>query len=359
MMTKIWKFLKISVLISFLFIFSALANGIEKITVGVDKNYYKVFIKLSHPTKIRVVKDLKRDLLALEFNNKSVFSKSFYSVLIQGSRNLITILVKNPKLDLSRAVVREIYDSVYVFIPFRREFAKYTVVIDPGHGGKDSGAVYRGVKEKNINFAIAEKLYALLSRDGRFRVYMTRMGDYFVSLGDRQKFAAKVGADLFISIHANAAPRNPDARGVEFFILSNKGKYQKYVELYRHPEEAMEFFSPIVVKNSSLRKKLIKSTLQITQDEGEEVAEMLCDEWRKYMSKYIPCHGIYERAFAVLKVPGVPTVLVETGFMTNRKDLAYLTSSYYQWKIAESLYMGILDYFNLKPPDWIKEKLKN
>jgi N-acetylmuramoyl-L-alanine amidase len=262
-------------------------------------------------------------------------------------------------LDVGGAIVRRLGSNLYIFIPFKGKHYKYTVVIDPGHGGKDTGAIYYGVEEKKINLSIAKKLYALLRRDGRFNVYMTRYDDRYVPLGERQIIAAKAGADLFISIHANAAPKNPRAKGVEFYILSDRGIYQKFLELSKDPKKALNFFSWSVVKNRSLRSKVIKSTLQITRDEGEELAEFLCYEWGKITSKYIPCNGIYERAFAVLKVPGVPTVLVETGFMTNREELKKLTNSFVQWKIAESLYLGILDYFNLKPPDWIKEKLKN
>ena len=348
---RIWKFLTISIWINLLFLtLSVFANGIERITVSVDKNYYKVFITLTHPTGLKVFKDTKRDLLVLKLNNHERFSKDYYSVIIKGDRGLITLLVKNPKLDVSRAVVKERYRNVYIFIPFKKRFSKYVVVIDPGHGGKDSGAVYYGVKEKELNLAVAKKLYTLLVKDGRFKVYLTRKGDYFVSLASRQKFAAKVGADLFISIHANAAPRNPKARGVEFYILSDKGKLQKFEDLDNHPEEAKDFFSESIVKNRLLRRGVLKTTLEITQDEGEELAQMLCESWLRTLGETIPCHGIYKRAFAVLKVPGIPTVLVEVGFMTNRRELELLKNPRVQWEIAKALYRGILEYFNLKPP---------
>jgi len=358
MTTRIWNILKTSLLISLLFSLITFGGGVERISVAVDKNYYKIFIKLSSPSVVRVTKDPKRDLIAVELRNDKEFSKSFYSVVVKGSKNLVTILVKNPNLDTSRASVRVSGRGVFVFIPFKGKFSKYVVVIDPGHGGKDGGATYYGVKEKEINLAIAKKLYALLKRDGRFEVYMTRYDDRFVSLTDRQLIAAKVGADLFLSIHSNAAPRKPSATGVKFYILSDEGIAQKFLDLARNPQKALNFFSRSVVWNRSVRYKVIKSSLEITRDQGEELAEFLCSEWQKLVSRYIPCNGIYERAFAVLKVPGVPSVLVETGFMTNKRELEKLKDSFVQWKIAESLYLGILDYFNLQPPDWIKDKVE-
>jgi N-acetylmuramoyl-L-alanine amidase len=351
---KLLRTLKTLLLINFfLLTFTVFANGVERITVGVDRNYYKLFLVLSKPEWVKVIKDTKRDLIVLKLRNSVRFFKSLWSVSIKGDRGLITVLVKNPKLSVVDAKVITRGRFVYIFIPFKRKFAKFVVVIDPGHGGKDPGAIYGGYREKWINLAIAKKLYRYLKADGRFKVYMTRYGDRFVSLAGRQKFAAKVKADLFISIHANADPKNPSARGVEFFVLSDRGKLQKLRDLSSHPGAAMDFFSKELVYNRSLREKVIKSTLEITQDEGEELAQLLCEEWKERLGRYIPCRGIYRRAFAVLKVPGIPTVLVEVGFMSNGRDLKFITSPRFQWSIAKTLYLGILDFFDLKPPKGI------
>jgi len=268
---------------------------------------------------------------------------------VVGERNLITIFVRNPQLSTAKAKVVRKYRTLVVLIPFKhRKFFKYTVVIDPGHGGRDSGATYFGVKEKEINFAVALKLYKLLKEDGRFKVYLTRKGDYFVSLTHRQKFTAQVGADLFISIHANANPYKPYKRGAEFYVLSEKGKYQKFVDLATHPSHALHFLDEDMVRDYAVRKKVLKTTLEFTQEEGEEFAKIARRYWCKYLERFIPCGGIYKRSFAVLKVPGVPTVLVEIGYMSHRGELNLLTNSRYQWSIAKTLYRAILDYFNLK-----------
>ncbi len=337
--------------ISFLlFSFSLFALRIEKLKVSHDRNFYRIYITLSGKTFFKVAKDLKHDLLAIKLPLEGKFEADYYSVLVRASGNVITVKVKNPKLDLARAWVSKRYRTLIVVIPFKKKGGKYVVVVDPGHGGHDSGATYYGIKEKEINLDVAKKLAAYLKKDGRFTVYLTRSGDYFVSLADRQKFTAKVGADLFISIHANANPYKKWVRGVEFYVLSDKGVYKKFKDLAADPKEAAAFLSWSIVKDRTLRKGVLKNTLSITQDEGEDLAEALREAWCRNLKNLIPCRGIYHRNFAVLKVPGVPTVLVEVGYMTNYTDLRILTNSYYRWLIARTLYFGILDYLHLSPP---------
>ena len=325
------------------------ANGIRRISVSVDKHYYRIFIELSRPEKILFLKDPKRDLIVLKLNNTSVFKKEYYSVIVKGDRGIITILVKNPRLNTAGAWASETGNLVKLFIPLKNKKSLFVVVIDPGHGGKDSGATYYGYSEKWINLAIAKKLYELLLKDPRIKPYLTRRGDYFISLASRQKYTAKVGADLFISIHANANPHNPLRSGAELYILSDRGIYRKWLDIALHPEEAKKFFSPYIASNKHLRSKVAKNTLEITQDEGEDFANILKHYWCKYLGTELPCLGIFKRNFAVLKVPGVPTVLVEVGYMTNKHDLKLITNDKFQWKIAKTIYRTILDYFGLKP----------
>jgi N-acetylmuramoyl-L-alanine amidase len=349
-----WRFLTIFLTISFLFSLT-FAQKVRKIFIHTDRYYYRITLTFDGKPWFKFFKDPKRDILTLKTENTYRFDKTYYSVRIVGEKNLITFFVRNPKLDIARAKVIRKYRSLVVLIPFKHtKNVKYVIVIDPGHGGKDSGAHYYGVMEKNINLAVAKKLYYYLVRDGRFKVYLTRKGDYFIPLGERQKFTAKVGADLFISIHANANPYHKWKRGVEFYVLSDKGIYRKWIDLAVHPREARQFIDDDMVKDRYVRKKVLKTALEFTQDEGEELAESLRREWCRYLSQYIPCGGIYKRSFAVLKVPGVPTVLVELGYMTNKRDLKYLTDSRFEWSIAKTLYFGILDYLNLSRPKDIR-----
>lgn len=353
---RIWKVLTLLLAISLLSL-TAFAQKVRKISVSVDRNYYRIFLTFDGKPWYRLYKDPKRDIITLKLENSYRFSKEYYSVRIEGEKNLITIFVRNPKLDTSGVRVVRKSRTLVVLIPVKhRKPAKYVVVIDPGHGGKDPGARHRGVEEKDINLSVAKKLYYYLSRDPRFKVYMTRKGDYFVSLEERQKFTAKVGADLFISIHSNANPYKPYKRGAEFYVLSDRGIYKKWEDLAVHPQEAKNFLDSQMVRDRVVRKKVLKTSLEFTQEEGEELAKELREEWCRYLARYIPCGGIYKRSFAVLKVPGVPTVLVELGYMTNGRDMRYLTSERFRWSAAHALYLGILDYLNLSPPKGGKGK---
>ena len=329
---------------------TSFAQHVVKLSVGVDRNYYKIFLTFNGKPRFKLYKDPKRDIITLKLENSHRFKREFYSVIIVGEKNLITIFVRNPKLITARAFAVRKYRTLIVYIPIKRDKpAKYVVVIDPGHGGKDSGACYFGVDEKNITLSIAKKLYQLLKEDGRFKVYLTRKGDYYISLAERQKFTAKVGADLFISIHANANPYNKSRRGAEFYVLSDSGKYKKFVDLAVHPERAKEFLASQMVRDKTVRKKVLKTALEFTQEEGQEFAKILRHHWCKNLGRTIPCGGIYKRSFAVLKVPSVPTILVEVGYMTNLYELKKLTSERYQWRIALTIYRAVLDYFNLSP----------
>jgi len=338
-------------LINLFLVFLTFSNNLQKVRVYTDRNFYKLYLIFSSQIDLqKFVKDTKHDLLAVKIPFKNRYEAEYYSVLLKASNGVITLKVKNPKLDLQRVWYIKEYRTLVIVIPFRKEGGKYTVVIDPGHGGKDSGAHYYGVNEKDINLSIAKKLSTYLREDGRFKVFLTRKGDYFIPLAERQKFTSKVGADLFISIHANANPYNPHLRGVEFYILSDKGIYRKFIDLAVHPQKAKEFLNREIAKDGKLRREVVKKSLEITQEEGEDLAKSLQREWCSYLAKYIPCHGIFKRNFAVLKVPGVPTVLVEVGYMTNRRELRLITSDHYQWLIASTLYLGILDYLHLSVP---------
>ena len=339
-----------TLLFNLLLVSLVFSNTLQKVSVYTDKNFYRIYLTFSSKVSLKkFVKDTKHDIIALKIPFSNSYEAAYYSVLLKASGGVITLKVKNPKLNISRSWYKKSSKTVVIYIPLRKKGGKYTIVIDPGHGGKDTGALYYGIAEKNINLNVAKKLYAYLQKDGRFRVYLTRKGDYYVTLADRQKFTAKVGADLFISIHANANPYKPWVHGVEFYILSDKGIYRKFVDLAVHPEKAKNFLDGDIVRDRKLRKEVLKKSLEITQEEGEELAQSLKEAWCRYMAKYIPCRGIYRRNFAVLKVPGVPTVLVEIGYMSNRRELSLLTSNFYQWLIAYTLYMGILDYLHLSP----------
>ncbi len=344
---KIWKISILLLTINLLFN-SAFAEKIKNIWVSHDKRFYKIFLLLDRRIHYKplLFSDIKRHTLVVNIPNDTKFYKDFYSVAVIGETNTIVILCKNPKLSLKATKVYLHKRLIEIKIPFKyTKTKKYVIVIDPGHGGKDPGAIYYGVKEKDINLAVARDLYSLLSKDKRFKVYLTRKGDYFVSLKERQIFTSKVGADLFISIHTNADPEAPYRHGSSFYILSSRGAESKLKALLKNPKERKEFLNLYPRPKNFLVKSTLKAMFLYTRLEGKNFAEILRHYWCKKLNKTIPCGKIYKRSFAVLKVPGVPTVLVEMGFMTNRKELYRLKSKTYQREIAYIIYKAILDYF--------------
>jgi len=236
--------------------------------------------------------------------------------------------------------------KTYKYIPHPQGVK--VVVIDPGHGGKDSGAIgIGGVEEKNIVLSIGKKLDFFLKHDPRFKVIMTRDKDVFVPLQERARIAIENRADLFISIHCNMAPGHITwPHGTNIYFLSTPGINMKYNELVNN-----EAFSHLVFGNAlyepslSARKVLARLALDVTKNQSFEFAKDLAYTLDKDLHKHVDIHNIHRRNFVVLRTPGIPSVLVETGFISNPHDVKELTNPSYQWAFAKAMYEAIVDYF--------------
>ena len=222
------------------------------------------------------------------------------------------------------------------------------VVIDAGHGGKDPGAIgYGGTKEKHINLAIARKVAEFLRRDGRFRVILTRDRDYFIPLHKRSEIALRNRADLFISIHSDAAPRkNPRARGTQVFALSYKRAVEKKHQILNSRRYAkLVLGNAADIRSGVVKRVLADLAIDVTLTESVYFARLLSNELKKVIGKDVFFKGINRAGFAVLKTPGIPSVLVETGFITNPHEARKLRSPEFQRKVAWSIYRAIVRYF--------------
>lgn len=229
---------------------------------------------------------------------------------------------------------------------FKKKLDKKVIVIDPGHGGKDPGAIgYRGIKEKWVNLQIAKYLAYYLKKDGRFKVIMTRRGDYYVSLGQRVKIARRHKADLFISIHADAAPRGKRwARGTQIFVLSRESANRKKKQLLMDKQYALAIFRD--ARNAKALPILSDIGFDITLNGSRRFAKLLAWQLKKDMGgRQIVFKGIRSRGFAVLKTPGTVSVLIEAGFITNPYEAKKLTDKNFQKKFAYSIYKAIVKYF--------------
>jgi len=223
------------------------------------------------------------------------------------------------------------------------------VALDPGHGGEDPGAIgRRGTREKNVTLAIARKIRALIDREPGMRTMLTRDDDYFVPLNVRVEKARRVRADLFVSIHADAFT-TPTARGSSVFALSEHGATSSAARWLAQRENEADLIGGVNLDNRDpiLAKTLLdlSQTAQISDSlrVGRSVLEGI--------GAINPLHkGSVEQAgFAVLKAPDIPSILVETAFISNPDEELKLRSDRHQQQFAVSIVGGIKHYFAQNP----------
>jgi len=231
-----------------------------------------------------------------------------------------------------------------------RASRKITIAIDPGHGGEDPGATGRlGTREKDVVLAIARKLKAILDADRDTRVLLTRDDDYFVPLATRVQKARRVQADLFVSIHADAF-REPQARGSSVFVLSEHGATSAAAKWLAQKENAADLIGGV---NLGVRDPVLARTL-LDLSQTAQISDSL--KVGQQVLNGIGTHNALHKAtveqagFAVLKAPDIPSILVETAFISNPDEEQKLRSDRHQQRFAESIAAGIRRYFAQNPP---------
>lgn len=230
---------------------------------------------------------------------------------------------------------------------------KVIIAIDAGHGGQDPGAIGpNGTKEKNVTIAIARKLRALLNADPLFKPVLTRDGDYFISVMGRSDVARKQNANFLVSIHADAAP-NRDATGASVWVLSNRRANSEMAGWLEQHEKQSELLGGAgdVLANSQSDPYLSQAVLDLqfghSQRVGYDVATNVLSQLQRVgdLHKRRPEHA----SLGVLRSPDIPSILVETGFISNTGEERLLGSDNYQQQIAEAIYNGLRNYFMQHP----------
>lgn len=225
-----------------------------------------------------------------------------------------------------------------------------TIAIDAGHGGEDPGAKGRsGTYEKHVTLAIAKRLKALVDAEPSMRGVLIRTGDYFVKLGDRVEKAQKINADLFVSIHADAFVR-PHARGSSVFALSERGATSAAARILADKENQadqiggvnLDIYEPI------LQQVLVDLSQTATINDSLKLAKAVLGEIGDINDLH-KAH-VEQAGFAVLKAPDIPSILVETAFLTNPDEEKRLRDEKYQDKMAQAILAGIRKYFAANPP---------
>lgn len=243
-------------------------------------------------------------------------------------------------VDLSR--IPEEDESVVDSSDTREE--DYLVVIDPGHGGEDPGAVGgKGSHEKDVALAIANRLKRIINWDSRMRAVLTRTDDYYVSLRKRVLFAMSMSADVFLSIHADGAKRR-SARGASVYILSTDGASSEMGKWLAQRENASDLAGGVDIGEQE--PILQRTLLDMGLDWKIKESRLLGIELLNAMGKVGPLHSAnVERAgFAVLKSVDIPAVLIETGFMTNPDEEQALQQVLVQERIAGAIFRGLSAY---------------
>lgn len=235
---------------------------------------------------------------------------------------------------------------------------KFIVAIDPGHGGKDSGAVgrYRHVKEKDVVFKVANKLQSLINAQPGMHAFLIRSGDYYVDLRKRMALAREKGADLFISVHADSF-KDLRASGASVFVLSEKGASSEAARWLAERENSSDLVGGVKLedKGALLASVLIDLSQTASQSASHELANHLIANLAKVTDLH---HRTVQSAgFMVLKSPDIPSVLVELGFISNQQGEEKLLNSSHQQVLANALLSGIKTYAAKRPPpavqpDW-------
>lgn len=249
-------------------------------------------------------------------------------------------------LPTTRALAKTERASLSAARPQRPANGKKIVMLDPGHGGIDSGAVgEEGSEEKHIVLEIAHNIRQILSQHNGIEARLTRESDHFIPLAQRVEIAHQHGADLFMSIHADGFT-SPSANGASVFALSNRGASSAMARYLSEKENAADKVGGIKTQSDNL---LLQQVLfDLVQTDTIKNSLTLGSHILKQIR---PVHHLHSQhteqaAFAVLKSPSIPSVLVETSFITNPEEERLLGTTAFRQKIAGAIADGIVSFFN-------------
>ncbi|WNO08176.1 N-acetylmuramoyl-L-alanine amidase [Teredinibacter sp. KSP-S5-2] len=227
------------------------------------------------------------------------------------------------------------------------------IAIDAGHGGEDPGAIGpRKIYEKDVVFKISKELKAIIDAEPGYTAKLIRTGDYYIPLRTRRNKAREMRADLFVSVHADAF-KNPKAKGASVFALSRRGATSETARFLAQKENEADLIGGVggvslEDKDDILAGVLVDlsmtATLASSLDVGDRVLKNMGSTTKLHK------HRVEQAGFAVLKSPDVPSILVETGFISNPDEARKLNTHSHRQKLAKSIFSGIQSHFSLQPP---------
>ena len=276
----------------------------------------------------------------------TIQSKEFaqISFLLKSKVDDFEIITYNDKISILLRI--QISENAKNIKEMRERWLLDTIVIDAGHGGKDMGCTssHSGIQEKTVNLDIAKKLGKMIESNMMgVKVVFTRTEDTFIPLWKRTKIANDSGGKVFISIHANSAPNNPNVRGFETYLL-RPGKTKDAIDVAKRENEVIAL-EDIYHKYEELSNdKLILFTM--AQSAFMKESEFLAMEIQKELDKVLtsPNRGVKQAGFQVLVGASMPNVLIETGFLSNKNESKLLGKSSYRQKIASAIFAALISF---------------
>jgi N-acetylmuramoyl-L-alanine amidase len=296
-------------------------------------------LRVAHnrPGVIRVVLDLKAEVKPQIFTLPPI---------AEYGHRLVLDIYPAVEIDPLAALIRKTESA-----KDREKVARLaTIVIDAGHGGEDPGAIGRhGSREKDVTLSIARRLKGLVDAEPNMRAVLTRDGDYYLSLQARVDKAEKVRADLFVSIHADAFVR-PHARGSSVFALSERRATSEAARWLASKENESDLIGGVSLKgkDSHVKRTIVDLLQTATIDYSLRLGSSVLKRLERVNTLHKP--HVEQASFAVLKSPEVPSILVETAFISNPQEEKRLNDEAYQEKLARALLDGIRDYIAKHPP---------
>jgi N-acetylmuramoyl-L-alanine amidase len=227
----------------------------------------------------------------------------------------------------------------------RKRTGELLVLIDPGHGGEDPGALGKRAREKDVVLEISKKLKSKIDKQPGLRAELTRKGDYYIGLRKRTRIARELEADFFISIHADAF-KNKNAKGASVYALSQRGASSETARWLANKENSSDLVGGVSLadKDNLLAEVLLDLSMTNTVNESISFGRAVLGEIKKIGKVHSP--RVEQAGFAVLKSPDIPSILVETAYITNPAEEKLLQSSKHQNRIANAIVSGINRYLD-------------
>ena len=298
-------------------------DRIQKVLIKRDKKTIKLIVHINKKFRVKH--------FTLKPNTKYKFHRLVVDIIDLESQE------KTQDIKVTKAV-KNVEKSAQI--------SQKIILVDPGHGGEDSGAIGKNKsQEKSVNLAIAKKLVAIINKNSNLKAVLTRSGDYYIPLTKRITIAQKENATMFISIHADSV-ESTTAKGASIYTLSEKGNNSKLAKQLEQSQNLVDQFGGVetVIDNDQFLKNILTD---FSRKDRDMQSFNLAKEIISQLEKIGPIHKkIPQKAnFVVLKSPAIPSVLVETAFISNPTQEKRLTNNKQQQKIAVSIYQGILNYY--------------